>query len=408
MERWDVVVIGAGAAGLLATGAAARAGAKVLALEKMHRVALKVGITGKGRCNLTNDKPLDVFIEGYPGGGEFLRSAFSRFFSADLIDILERRGVPCVTERGGRVFPKSGQAGDVVQALYRFARGHGGALRTDVEVVGVNAMPDGFRLELRKVEIAAGRLILATGGKSYPRTGSTGDGYRFATRLGHRLVTPRPALTPLTIETEFKPFGVLLHNVRVTLLDGQKKAADEFGEALFSENALGGAAPVELARRVADLNDPAASLDFKPALDAAKLDARLRRDLEADGKAPLQRVLDGLLPKALIPLFVERLRLDPRKRCAEVSQATRKSLGRLCKDFRVKVTGVRGWDEAIITVGGVALDEIDPRTMESKKAPGLFVCGELLDIDGATGGYNLQAAFSTGFVAGESAARPRA
>jgi predicted Rossmann fold flavoprotein len=408
VETWDVVVVGCGAAGLLAVGAAARAGARVLGVEKMHRGARKVGIAGKGRCNVTNDKPLELFLEGYRSGGEFLRGAFSRFFSHDIIEILERRGAPCVVERGGRIFPKSGQAGDVVQALYRYARTDGGAVRVETEVVGVDRTDAGFAVRFREGAAAADRVILATGGKSYPRTGSTGDGCRFAARLGHRLIAPRPALTPITIDTGFAPFEANLHNVRLTLRDGDRTVAEGFGDALFSHDALGGAVPVDLSRDVDGLANPALSIDFKPALDEAKLDARLQRDLNEHGKEPLAVVLNGLLPKAVIPLFVQRLKLDPQRKCAEISRATRRALGRLCKDFAVKVMGVRGWDEAIITVGGVALDEVDPRTMESKLVPGLYICGELLDVDGVTGGYNLQAAFSTGFVAGDAAARKRA
>jgi len=405
MERWEVVIVGGGAAGLLAAGAAARAGAKTLVLEKMRQTGRKVSITGKGRCNVTNDKPLELFVEGFPRGGDFLRGALRRFFSHDIIEILERRQVPCVLERGGRYFPKSGKAIDVAQALYRWARADDGAVRTEAEVADIEKLPDGFRLRLRRGEIFAGRVILATGGKSYPRTGSTGDGYRFAQRLGHTLATPRPALTPIVVETAFAPFEILLHNVRVTLRDGRRAVADGFGEALFSEKALGGAVPVDLSRRVADLAAPAISIDFKPALDPPTLDARLRRDLDGAGKAALQHVLDGLLPQAIIPLFVQRLTLDVAKRCAEIGKSTRRALGDLCKDFPLNVAGVRGWDEALITVGGVALDEIDPHTMESRKVPGLYICGELLDVDGVTGGYNLQAAFSTGYVAGESAGR---
>jgi predicted Rossmann fold flavoprotein len=405
MERWEVVIVGGGAAGLVAAGAAARAGAKTLVLEKMRQTGRKVSISGKGRGNVTNDKPVELFVEGYRRGGDFLRGAFARFFAPDLLEILERRQVPCVVERGGRYFPKSGKATDVAQALYRWARSDGGAVRTEADVKDIEKTGDLFHLRLARGEIFADRLILATGGKSYPRTGSTGDGYRFAQRLGHTLATPRPALTPLAIETDFAPFEILLHNVRVTLRDGKRAVADGFGEALFSENALGGAVPIDLSRDVADLSAPAISLDFKAALDREQLDARLRRDLDANGKAPLQQVLNGLLPQAVIPPFVKRLGLNLDQRCAEVGKSTRRALGDLCKDFPLKVVGVHGWDEALITVGGVVLDEIEPRTMESRLVPGLYVCGELLDIDGVTGGYNLQAAFSTGFVAGDAAGK---
>ena len=407
MEQWDVIVVGAGAAGLVATGAAARGGARVLALEKMGRPARKVGISGKGRCNLTTNLPIDVALESYPRGSGFLRNAFSRFFADDIIELLTRRDVPCVTERGGRVFPKSGKAGDVVNALYRYARGDGGAVRPDTTVTGITLHPAGFLVQTGAGDLLAHNVILTTGGKSYPRTGSTGDGYRLAQRLGHTLVAPRPTLVPLTIQPLTQPVDILLHNVGIALLDGDKPVASGFGEAQLRQQWLGGAVPIDLSRDIMDLANPVIAIDFKPALDDAKLAARLRRDLDADGKRPLQHVLDGLLPQALIPLFIDRLGLNPGKRCAEVDKKTRRELAVLLKDFRLTVTGTRGYDEALATAGGVALRDIDPRTMESKLVPGLFLAGELLDIDGKTGGFNLQAAFSTGFVAGEAAARRR-
>ncbi|MHA1569712.1 MAG: NAD(P)/FAD-dependent oxidoreductase [Alphaproteobacteria bacterium] len=404
MERWDIIVVGGGAAGLVAAGAASEAGARALVCEKMSRAARKVGISGKGRANVTNDKPVEIFVEGYRQGGDFLRSAFARFFTADTIDLLQRRGVKCITERGGRVFPKSGQAGDVVKALYRYARAKGGAVRLQAKVDEINTKPDGFGLQIKEEELLARRLILATGGRSYPRTGSTGDGYRFAAALGHTIVPPRPALAPLTLGDLPRDLRVHLRNVRVTLLDGKKKIRDEFGEALLENGSLGGPVPLGFARDVPELAEPRVSLDLKPALDEAKLDARLQRDLDKNGKQALLTVLQGLLPRDLIPLFTDRLGLDTGKKCAEVGKKTRLALGALCKDLSFPVTGTSGWAEALVTAGGVALAEVDPRTMESRSVPGLYLCGELLDIDGVSGGYNLQAAFSTGYTAGVSAA----
>ena len=404
MEQWDVVIIGGGAAGLVAAGAAGRAGAKVLVLEKTHRVGRKVAITGKGRCNVTTARPLDQVFDAYPSGGDFLRNAFARFFSGDIIDILERRNVQCATERGRRVFPQSGQATDVVNALYRYARVDGAAVRTKARVLTLEAHPAGFLVSLDQDVILARRVVIATGGKSYPKTGSTGDGYRLAQRFGHTLTAPRPALVPLTIQPLPAPVDVQLHNVGVALFDGGKKIASGLGEAHLRQNWLGGAIPLDFSRDIMDRASPSISLDFKPALDQAKLDARLRRDLEADGKRPLAHVLFGLLPRVAIPLFVAALQLDPEQRCAEVGKKTRRALGAKLKDFRLTITGTRGFDEALVTAGGVKLKEIDPRTMQSRLAPGLFLCGEVLDVDGVTGGFNLQAAFSTGFVAGRAAA----
>jgi len=407
MSEWDIVIVGGGASGLVAAGAASRHGARVLVLEKMPRVARKVGLSGKGRGNVTNRKPVEVFIENYRRGGDFLRSAFAVFFVEQTIELLERRQVPCVTERGDRVFPQSGKAGDVVQALYRYARSKGGAIRPEAPVSLIAKEQDGFLILSGKEEISAQRVIIATGGMSYPGTGSTGDGYRFAKELGHRIIAPRPALVPLTIEPLVAPAKIHLRNVGVTLLDGQKKIASAFGEALLEHDALGGPTPIDFAREIPDLREPIVALDFKPALDPEKLDARLRRDLDENGKAPVQKVLDGLFPQALIPIFNARLGWDLQKKCAKISRQERLALAHLCKDFKLKITGTRSWNEAIVTAGGVALVEVNPRTMESRIVPGLYLCGELLDIDGLSGGYNMQAAFSTGYVAGVEAARRR-
>jgi predicted Rossmann fold flavoprotein len=403
MEQWDVIIIGGGAAGLIAAGSASRGGAKVLVLEKTHRVGRKLSITGKGRCNVTTALPVEQAVDHYPSGGPFLQSAFSRFFAGDIIDLLERRDVPCVTERGQRVFPKSGKAGDVVNALYRYARSDGAAVRTKATVSDIETHPVGFLLTVSGKAMLAQRVIIATGGKSYPKTGSTGDGYRWAQRLGHSLTPPRPTLVPLMIAPLPVPVDVLLRNVGVTLLDGKKKVAEGFGEAQLDTKTLSGAIPLDLSRDIMDRAKPVFSIDFKPALDEEKLDARLRRDLELDGKRPLRHVLSGLLPKAAIPLFVALLGLDAEKRCAEVNKKTRTALRQMLKDFRLPVTATRGYDEALVTAGGVPLDEVDPRTLESKIAPKLYFCGEVLDIDAKTGGFNLQAAFSTGFVAGQAA-----
>jgi hypothetical protein len=407
VEHWDIIVVGGGASGLVAAGSAARNAAHVLVCEKMPRIARKVGIAGKGRCNVTNDKPVDLFVDGYRNGGDFLRSAFSRFFVRDTIELLERRQVPCLVERGGRVFPASGKAGDVVNALYRYARASGGAVRTDAAITAISRATDGFEVTTAGGGLLCRRLILATGGKSYPATGSTGDGYRFARALGHQVVTPRPALAPLIIAGSSPDLRVHLRNATITLLDGKQKVGEGFGEASLLGDKLEGPVPLQFARDVSGLKEPRVSIDLKPALDAEKLDARLRRDLEHDGKVHLQKVIDGLLPQALIPLFVERLHLDLEQRCAEVSRKGRQALVALCKNLLFAVTGVGGWELALVTAGGVALDEVDPRTMESKIVPGLFLCGEVLDIDGQSGGYNLQAAFSTGFVAGLGASEAK-
>lgn len=405
MEKWQIIIIGGGASGLVAAGAASEAGAPVLVCEKMNKVARKVGISGKGRGNITNDKPLEIFGEGYRHGGDFLRSAFARFFVADTIGLLEKRGVACVTERGGRVFPASGKAQDAVKALYRYARANGAAVRTETAIAEIARNENGFALRVGEQWLQAKRVILATGGKSYPATGSTGDGYRFAAALGHNVIEPRPALAPIRLTGLPPELRMHLKNVGVALLDGKVQIAAGFGEALLENGEAGGPVPLNLARQVTGCAQPTLAIDLKPALDEAKLDARLRRDLEAGGKAPLADVLRGLLPQALIPLIVMRAELNAEQRCAEISKKTRARLHRTLKRLTFPVTGIGDWRQALVTAGGVNLDEVDPRTMESKLVPGLYLCGEVLDIDGISGGYNLQAAFSTGYLAGRAAAK---
>ena len=419
-DAWDVVVVGAGPAGLLAAGRAAMLGARVLLLEKMEKPARKLRITGKGRANIANMRALEEQLREIRPEPRFLRQAFQAFFNRDLIDLLASQGVATKVERGDRVFPVSDQAWDVADALVAWTRAQGAEIlsRTRVErlVVEAGALV-GVDLARQAVvppqRIAARCVILATGGQSYPATGSTGDGYRFAEATGHRIEALRPSL----VRIETRPIypdaqGLILKNTQLTLwIDGRKQAA-EFGEAEFTAKGLGGATVLRLSRAIVDAlaagRKVEVTLDLKPALDPSKLDARLVRDLEARAGGTCRDLLRALLPAPLVEVFGRDLGLDLSGSVAPLRGPLRRKLAGRLKELRFEVTGHGGWEEAIVTAGGVSLKDIDPRTMASRKVENLYVAGEVLDLDANTGGYNLQIAFSTGWLAGESAARKAA
>jgi hypothetical protein len=412
------VVVGGGAAGLMAAGQAAAAGADVLLLERTGRLGTKLRITGKGRCNLTNTAELGDFLTHFAfpdrtsGAHLFLRNAFARFFSQDLIAFFEDLGVPTVVERGGRVFPESNDAHQVAEALVRFTRQQGIETRLQNRVAHVLRERDqtvGIELEGGE-RLRAGAVVIATGGASYPKTGSSGDGYRLAEEMDHTIVQVRPALVPLVIAgSEPKAMmGLSLRNVRARLLLDGKECAVGFGEMLFTHYGVSG--PIILT-----LSGPAVvrlgagklemSINLKPALSPEKLDARLRRDLDKYGKRSFRNLLKGLLPLKMIDVMVARTGIAPDKPGHQITAAERHRLRELLHDFRLTVVSHRPLDEAIVTAGGVNTDEINPGTMASRKVDGLFFAGEVMNVQADTGGYNLQAAFSTGFVAGRAAAR---
>ena len=410
----------------MAAGQAAEQGARVLLIEKMDRPGRKLRITGKGRCNLTNVASISDFVAHFGPNGRFLRQAFSRFFTPDLVALLDDLGVPTVTERGGRVFPASQEARDVVDALVRWVRDRGVSLRTrsPVErllvegerVVGVQESKN--RVSSQKPgsspaewDDRADAVIVATGGVSYPATGSTGDGYRLAESVGHSIVPVRPALVPLETGGDVAPRlqGLSLRNVTACLWVDGKRQDERFGEMLFTHFGVSGPIILSLSKGTVDAlrqgQRVAFSIDLKPALDERKLDARLLRDLDARGKQQFQTLLKGLLPRKLIPVCVDLVGIPADKAAHQVTARERKRLRNWLKDFRLEVTGYRPFTEAIITAGGVNTREVDPRTMASRLVEGLYFAGEVLDVDADTGGYNLQAAFSTGWLAGHSAAQ---
>lgn len=406
-------MVGGGAAGLVAAGAAAQAGADVLVLERMTRPARKLRISGKGRGNLTNMAPIEEFIEHFGPNGRFLRQAFGRFFSEDLIELVNSLGVPTKVERGGRVFPVSDRAQDVVDALVDWARRSGAKIETGARVSGLvldDASLAGVAVgaHLDRTE-RCDAVIVATGGASYRATGSSGDGYRLAESAGHTIVPIRPALVPLETEgrTAQALQGLALRNAGVRVLVDGDVALELFGELLFTHFGVSGPTVLTASRTAVDALELGRrveiSIDLKPALDERKLDARLLRDLDAHGSRFYESILKDLLPRKLIPVAIERTRIPRDRKAGRLSSEERARLRSWLKDFRLTVTGHRGFDEAIVTAGGVDTSEIDPRTMQSRLAPGLYFAGEVIDVDGDTGGYNLQAAFSTGWLAGSAA-----
>jgi len=411
MNKRRIIVIGGGAAGMMAAGQAALTGAQVLLLEKMNRPGRKLAITGKGRCNLTNIAEMKEFIDHFGPNGRFLHQAFAAFFAPELMAFLTEQGLELVNERGGRVFPAGGKAPEVVKAFQQWLRRCGVEIKTSTPVELLLTTRGRISGVLANNEtLGCDGVILATGGASYAATGSSGDGYRLAASVGHTIVPIRPALVPLEIGSELTaPMdGLDLRNVNVRLLENGKRRRQEFGEMSFTKFGVTGPVILTLSGEVVDGlrsgNSMALSIDLKPALDEQKLEARLLRDLESRNKEKMGSVLRGLLPREMIPVCLKLNDIPDDRLAGQLTVKERRRLKTWLKDFRLPISGHRPFSEAIITAGGVDLQEVDPRTMESRKAPGLYLAGEVLDIQGDTGGYNLQAAFSTGWLAGRSAA----
>lgn len=408
-----VVVIGGGAAGMMAAIFAAREGSRVILLEKNEKLGKKIYITGKGRCNFTNDCERDVLMDSICHGSRFLYSAFSDFSPAEVISFFESLGLKCKTERGGRVFPVSDHASDVTAALSKEMKRLGVDVRLEREVKQV-IVTDSSRVEAVVLSdnsrIEADAVIIATGGLSYPSTGSTGDGLRFAKALGLSVSPTRPSLVPIeTSEVDAARMqGLSLRNVSVQVRDGKKVLFEEFGEMMFTHFGVTGPLILSASARVGDklLKKPLKLLiDLKPALDEKKLDERFVRDLAAASNKQLKNVLTGIYPASLVPVMLERSGLGGDLPARDVTKTQRRELVSLTKALPFTLTGLRGFEEAIITAGGVSVREIQPNTMEAKKVRGLFFAGEVLDVDALTGGFNLQIAWASGRCAGMAAGK---
>lgn len=394
-----VTVIGGGAAGMMAAITAAEAGASVTLLEKNEKLGKKLYITGKGRCNLTNTCELPAFFDNIPRGNKFLYSAIYSFSNADTCAFFEDAGLALKEERGGRIFPVSDKSSDVIRTLEKRLKKSGVKVRLKTEVKDLSS-------------IDADAIIIATGGLSYQSTGSTGDGFRFAESIGHSIKEPVPSLVPLLCSDPFikELEGLSLRNINVTITADGKKVFDQFGEMLFTSNGVSGpvilTASSEIGRM---LNQKKKAfilhIDLKPSLSSEQLDKRILRDFEGEQNKAFKNSLSRLLPAKMIPVVIALSGIDPFKKVNEITREERTKLVSLLKDMQLHLIETAGFEQAVITSGGVGLKEIDPKTMESKKQSGIYFAGEVIDADAYTGGFNLQIAFSTGRAAGAAAAQ---
>ena len=407
---YDVCVIGGGAAGLMAAGAAAKRGLKTVILERNEKVGRKVMITGKGRCNVTNNCTLlNDLILNIPVNGRFLFSAFSKFMPADTMDFFENMGVPLKVERGDRVFPESDRASDIVDALRKFALSSGAevVIGRAKDLIVENDSVTGVKTYDDEI-INAKSVIIATGGKSYPLTGSTGDGYILAEKTGHTIVEPKPSLVPLEVHEGWcsDVMGLSLRNISIRIEDTEKYKCvyKDFGEMLFTHFGVSGPVILSASSHMKDIRKGKYELyiDLKPALDEDKLDKRLQRDFLENSNKNFINALDSLLPKKLVPVIVKLSGIRPSQKVNQITREERGNLVYLLKNLKLTINGFRPIDEAIITSGGVSVKDINPKNMMSKKVNNLFFAGEVIDVDGYTGGFNLQIAFSTGMLAGNS------
>ena len=406
-NNFDCIIIGGGAAGMMAAVTAAQYGKSVVIFERNDRCGIKLSITGKGRCNVTNNCTQDEFMANIPTNPRFLYSAYSQFSSQDCMDFFERLGVPLKTERGNRVFPVSDKAADIVKALEQACIDYGvkiyhirvkGIIAEDGEVKGVKCS-DGHNYY-------APSVLIATGGKSYPKTGSDGDGYRFAEALGHTVTEIKPSLVPVVSSDGYcaEMMGLSLKNVTLTLKDCVKNKVifEELGEMLFTHFGVSGPLVLSASSHIPEIEQGRYKffIDLKPALDEKKLDERILRDFAEIPNRIFANSLSKLLPTKMIPVVVKLSEINGEKQVNSVTKQERARLVSLLKAFPVTVSGFRPISEAIITSGGIKVSEVSPKTMESKLVKGLFFAGEVLDLDGYTGGFNLQIAFSTAYCAG--------
>ena len=429
-----VVVIGGGPAGMMSAISAKKSGADVVLIEKMNNLGKKLLITGKGRCNITSSVDISEFINNVPGNGRFLFSAFQNFSNKDIINFMEIHGVKVKEERGNRIFPTSDKAKDVLDAFYSELKSMGVKIITNAKATNIITEEESVKKveyyeDNKKQVIDADKVILATGGKSYPTTGSTGDGYEIAKRLGHTVTEIKPSLIPIVASNNQNTEniylarygtsqnlckymqGLSLRNVKISFLDEEKNKViyDDFGELLFTHfgvsgpTVLSGSAHLIRHKNIDELlklGKITLAIDLKPALDKEKLDDRILRDFEKEKNKDFKNSLNDLLPQKMIEPIITLSRINPDKKVNEISKEERRRIVELLKSFKITISGFRPVEEAIVTAGGINIKEINPKTMESKLIKGLFFAGEIIDVDAYTGGFNLQIAYSTGYTAG--------
>ncbi len=410
-NNFDLAVIGAGPAGMMAAGRAAELGKRVVLLEKNRRPGEKLLLTGKGRCNITNAEfDLRKLVDNYGQNGRFLFHAFSVFGPEEAIGFFGKLGLKTKIERGKRVFPLSDKSADVLKVLMKYLSKTKVTVMADSEVKKVDCQNRRIKkLILRNGQISARNYIFCTGGKSYPLTGSTGDGFKWAEDLGHHVTELSPALVPIKIKEEWAKglAGLSLKNVEISIFQKGKRETSIFGECLFTHFGLSGPIILDISQKVGMLlkNGPVQlSFDLKPALDFAKLDQRVQRDFQKYQNKSFKNCLADLLPRRLIPVIVKLCGINPEKKVNGVTREERQGLVKLLKNLETTASGLLGWDEAIITSGGISLTEIDDKTMKSKIIDNLFFAGEIIDVHGPSGGFNLQVCWSTGYLAGRAAA----
>lgn len=401
-----LVIIGGGAAGMLASVYAARCGAEVHLFEKNEKLGKKLYITGKGRCNLTNASDMDTLFENVVSNPKFLYSSFYTYTNENVMDFFEQAGLSLKIERGNRVFPSSDHSSDVIRALKNEMDSSGVNIHLNTEISGIeisgNCVSSVFFDKNKKMSCDA--CMITTGGLSYPSTGSTGDGYKFARKAGHKITECMPSLVPMeTREAYIKELqGLSLKNVELSICRGKKCLYRDFGEMLFTHFGITGPLVLSASSKVGEAlkkGDLDAWIDLKPAMDHDKLDRRILRDFQENHNRQFKNSIGGLLPSKMIPVIVRLSGISPEKKVNEITKEERQHLVRLLKQFPMTICGLRGFSEAIITKGGVSVNEIDPSTMQSKKVKGLFFAGEVLDLDAMTGGFNLQIAWSTAYCA---------
>jgi predicted Rossmann fold flavoprotein len=408
---FDIVVIGGGASGMMAAFGAAEKGARVAILEKNEELGKKISITGKGRCNITQETlAIENLAEAFGKKGRFLMSSFKKFDVLKTKNFFEKLGIKLKTERGGRIFPKSDQAQEVIEKFKNHLTKNGVVFLRKTKIKSFEIKNHKIeKIITNKKEITANQFILCTGGKSYPTTGSTGDGYQWAKKFGHTIVQPKPALTPIKIinKWSYELQGVSLKNVNLSVFQNDKKQAEIFGEMLFTHYGISGPIVLEISKKIGELlkkDRVKILIDLKPALDFKELDQRVLKDFQKYSAKKFSNALDDLLPQKMIPVIIKISKIDPNKKVAEISKEERMGLVKILKELTLNVDSLVGFDNAIITSGGISLSEIDQKTMQSKIIENLYFAGEIIDLDGPTGGYNLQLCWTTGYTAGTNSA----